>query len=144
MSSLKIKRNAIFYAIVSGVIIGLLLSLSACFEKEKLTGSDLKSNTFTILDNIRDQKLALLTKYFSDVQKTALNIVSDNIMLESFYTMQNNFQHNNKYAADHNLELKIDMQYAEKYGDFYDILFVDSSGFIFHSIRQEWDYQRNL
>ena len=138
------KHNIVVNSVVLCILIGLILTLSACFEKETIVSSNLKSNTFTILDNIRDQKITLLTNYFSDVQKTAIGIVTDKIMLESFYTIQNNFQRHNKYMLDPNLELKIDIQYAEKYGDFYDILFVDSSGFIFHSIMQEWDYHTNL
>jgi len=42
------------------------------------------------------------------------------------------------------LELELDSYNVEKYSDFYDILFIDSSGFIFHSIRKESDYHTNI
>jgi hypothetical protein len=42
------------------------------------------------------------------------------------------------------LEYETDVHYVKKYGDFYDILFVDSSGFVFHSIKHEADYHTNL
>lgn len=138
------NRNFIVGSVVFTILIGMLLTFSACFENETILNPDLKRNTFTILNNIRDQKIALLTKYFSDVQKTASGISTDRNMVESFYTIQNNFRRNDRYMLDPNLELKIDIQYAENYGDFYDILFVDSSGYIFHSIKQEWDYHTNL
>ncbi|MCP4703947.1 MAG: hypothetical protein GY865_05000 [candidate division Zixibacteria bacterium] len=139
---MKFKTELYILIIIS--VFCLLLLSPACFEDELVVDPDLKSNTFTILDNIRDQKIEILTNYFLDVQKTASNIIFDKIMLESFYTMQNNFRRNNKYSSDSDIELKIDIQYAENYGDFYDILFIDSSGFIFHSIKQEWDYQTNI
>jgi hypothetical protein len=45
---------------------------------------------------------------------------------------------------DLGLENRIDYLYSSKYYKFYDILFVDIDGFIFHTIKREDDYQTNL
>jgi hypothetical protein len=42
------------------------------------------------------------------------------------------------------LELELDMFYISKYGKFYDILFIDSNGYVLHSIKKESDYRTNL
>ncbi len=47
-------------------------------------------------------------------------------------------------VLDHKESQILDSHFVHAYGSFYDILFVDHQGFVFHSIKQESDHHSNL
>ncbi len=98
---------------------------------------DIKQQTFATLNAIKNSKREEIIRHFSDIGKTALAIKDDEIMLRCFEKLQQG-------SNSSSLEYAVDARYATAYGDFYDILFVDSSGYVFHSIKKERDYHSSL
>lgn len=99
--------------------------------------TDLKHQTFSTLKKIRITKKKDIIAYFSNLKKTAQSIRTDKQMLQAFSALQKN-------TRNLQLEHETDIRYVEAYSNFYDILFVDSTGYVFHSIRKERDYQTNI
>lgn len=133
---MKISR-VFFRRSLWGVLIlfsvALLLSLAA-----DEPSANVKSETFERLNDIRSEKKSKVFEYFTKVRRSASAIAKDDFMRRAFEQMMQSG------TAGRDLEFKIDERYVEKYGKFYDILFVDSSGYVFHSIRKESDYRTNL
>ncbi len=130
----KISKKVIV-VIIAGILVSLFLYILSGHESRE----NIKEVTFTRLAKIRNRKRQEVIKYFDNVQNIAFAIENDKVMLNSFDTIRKN-----NFAADGKLEREIDKHYVDKYGDFYDILFVDSTGFVFHSIKKESDYHKNL
>lgn len=100
---------------------------------------DIKAATFSRLERIRKAKKQETIEYFDNVRRLASGVKDDKVMLDFFDTLRQD-----DYLPDSSLEYEIDKHYVNKYGDFYDILFVDSTGYVFHSIRKESDYRKSL
>ncbi|MEE9466082.1 MAG: cache domain-containing protein [Candidatus Neomarinimicrobiota bacterium] len=101
--------------------------------------TDLKTTAFTRLGRIREAKKGELIFYFQNLERQAREIGNDDRMLEYF----SRFSSGDIDALSH-LDTELDIHYVTHYSDFYDILFVDTAGYIFHSIKRESDYHTNL
>lgn len=130
----KISKKLIV-VIMAGVLTSFFLYILTGHEPRE----NIKEATFARLAEIRNNKREEVIKYFNNVQSIALAIKNDKVMLNYFDAIRKN-----NFVADSELEYEIDKHYVSKYSDFYDILFVDSTGFVFHSIRKESDYHKNL
>lgn len=100
---------------------------------------DIKKVTFSKLGKIRESKKQQISDYFSNIIKVAEGLKDDNFMIRYFYKIKND-----KYWIKPEFEYEINKHFVSTYSNFYDILFVDPTGFVFYSIKQESDYQKNL
>ena len=114
------------------LILFFLSSLSSCKPS-----TDLKKATFSRLTKIRTEKKQKVINYFGTVRKLAFEMQTDKKMSRFFLEMKKN-------NGNLNLEYALDEYSVSRYGQFYDILFIDNSGYIFHSLRKESDYRTNI
>ncbi len=101
------------------------------------TGKELKQQTFTLISDIRAAKKQEVINHFETIQKQAQAIATDQQMLELFSQIE-------QQPYNHDIEFEIDKQYVTRYSNFYDILFVNPSGLIFHSVKKETDFRANI
>ncbi|MDH5719367.1 MAG: cache domain-containing protein [Spirochaetia bacterium] len=109
------------------------------FFYNKNPRNDLKLETFSILKKIRKEKKEEINRYFNEIKKSAINIKDDEKIKEYFLKLKE-MKEDLQYA----LEIEIDNHYVKRYGNFYDILFISPDGFVFHSIKKESDYKKNV
>ena len=98
---------------------------------------DIKTKMFSSLAKIRETKKQQVLDLFREIERSVGKIKTDKQMLGFFKQLRSG-------GDNPELEYELDKLYATRYGNFYDILFVDASGFVFHSIRKEEDYRKNL
>ncbi len=98
---------------------------------------ELNQQVFSRLHKVRIEKKEDIFQLLSEFQQKAFAINDDKEMHTYFKTILRN-----QVMPD--TEYKIDKKYVESYGDFYDILFVDTQGVVRHSIKRESDYKKNL
>lgn len=114
----------------------------------RIPGNNLIERNFRFLREIRDVKKEEIINYFAEIRNIAMGIASDKSMLDCFYQIKKYYRVAASGTDDResiqDKECEADVNFVTKYKDFYDILFVDSKGFIFHSIKQEDDYHTNL
>ncbi|MBE9527681.1 MAG: cache domain-containing protein [Proteobacteria bacterium] len=129
----RVFRRRLFFGALVLVLAALIL-----FSTDE-PSANVKLETFERLNSIRSEKKSEVFEYFSEVRRSASSIAEDSFMLRAFETIGQPGS-----AAVRDLEFKIDERYVTKFGKFYDILFVDPSGYVFHSIKKESDYRTNL
>ncbi|MDT8316492.1 MAG: cache domain-containing protein [bacterium] len=119
------------------VVLFLLLIGAGCSHS---ASKSIKESTFKRLSKIKKEKKAEVLRYFQGVMDKSYAIVDDGKMVRLF----NEIKAKPTLLAMQKLIFDMDVHFVTEYSDFYDILFVDESGFIFHSIKQESDYHTNL
>ncbi len=129
-----VSKKGIFISITITAVFFIILAINNLNPN-----TDIKKETFLRLRDILEEKKQDTIDYFHDISKLASEINNDTAMLKFF-----NFIRDNNYTVSSDLEYEIDKHYVMNYSNFYDILFVDSTGYVFHSIKQEADYQKNL
>lgn len=117
----------------------LLAALLAVYLAYDARPGDYQAAAFARLKKIKEQKKQEVLDYFKEVRRLAGGIVDDEAMTGFFKTVMES-----KSAAGPELEYQIDRHYVENYGEFYDILFVDETGVVFHSVKKESDYGKSL
>lgn len=106
--------------------------------------NSLKSDVLARLEGIKNQRKSELLAYFDRLRQKAHDVTRDKTMLQYFRLMQREPGKITSKAASLRMSFEVDRHYANNYGDFYDLLFIDTTGYVFHSIRQESDYHTNL
>lgn len=101
--------------------------------------TDLKTATFSKLKKIRQAKKKEILRYFTEAQKLASAISRDGRMVGHFLKLRAD-----RSILTPSVEFDIDQRYVTKYGVFYDILFLDEKGNVFHSVKKEADLGSNL
>lgn len=143
MYKYRMVRNLMrkYFRLLFPILIAAIFILG-CTDDPKVV--DTKTVVFNRLQKIRIKMKNSIEKYFADVHQTAIATSADSTLIHYFRKMLSFYsgQKNPEYQLQ--IEYEIDVHYVNHYGDFYDLLFVDSSGFVFHSIRQEPDYHSNL
>ena len=86
----------------------------------------MRRSTFIRLERIRQAEKQNLIFYFQNLERQAREIDGGTWMLEYF------FQFTQGNVALERLDTELEIYYLVNYSDFYDILFVDTSGYIFH------------
>lgn len=124
----------------AGTILGILAMILTCGCGND-SSRDYQAETFATLQNIRVEKEAALTDYFHHLHDLT-NMASTDTLLGGLFDKFKNGDPLTLYTAD--LENQIDLHFVNTYGDFYDLLWVDTSGFVIHSIRRESDYRTCL
>lgn len=92
------------------------------FEQLAKVRKKKKDEVYTLLDGLREKAFA----------------ITDDARMQGF------FRHIMAGKSVAGIEYQIDVGYVEKYGDFYDILFVDHDGVVQYSIKKESDYQKSM
>lgn len=128
-----VKKNKIIFTIL------VCLPALLFFYPKDTPFEDIKETTFGKLKEVRTSKKQKVVEYFHEVEHLAASILADDLIVQAFKTIQ---QHNNIPGKD--LEFALDEHYIKNYRNFYDILFVDPSGFVFYSFQRESDYHKNL
>jgi len=127
------KKSAFFYTLLCIAGVTLVAFLFFILPPKQ----DLKKKTFEHITKIRGQKKKEVIDYFANIKKQARAITDDRQMLHFFKLLKEN-----KYNPA--LEYEIDKHYVTSYGNFYDILFIDLEGEVFHSVKKEADYHNNI
>ena len=118
----------------------VLLASTGCnavFSSQAAPDLGIKRQTFAALAAIKNAKRQEIVRHFQEIRAVARGITEDMVMVDGFLSMQ-------RGASGASREYTVAERYANVYGDFYDILFVDSGGYVFHSIKKEQDYHSNL
>lgn len=122
------------------MVIGSITLLVFCFfQYVEYAKTDFPQDIWDRLAKVRSEKRERLTRYFAEIQGKAGKIKNDQKMLSYF-----GFFQQSQSADGSRDEYGLDKYYVENYSLFYDILFVDPNGWVFHSIRKESDYQKNI
>jgi hypothetical protein len=137
----QLKKATFFCAVA-------VLSLACNTEKSQ---TQFEENFYRKLENHLEQTKNQFEAYSSRIHADARSICADEIMTSFFKAKKQYYA----LARDtilpltivHSIEqLKRDIQnhYLNKYLNFYDILFVDTNGDIFYTIRKHKDYHKNI
>lgn len=113
--------------------------IAACGD---VSNYDIHNESFKRLLNVRSQKKTELIKYLADVHERAKMITSDDVMMSFFWANRHDETNPGRPSAE--AEYEMNKHYVNHYGDFYDILFIYSTGFVFHTIKRESDYHKNI
>ncbi len=106
---------------------------------------DPRQQTLARLDIVRDQAIADVQQHLAELKTTADGIAADAIMMDFFdglFCRSGDGSQRRVITPDQIQSLN--SHYVSRYGIFYDILFVEREGFVFHSIRRESDHRSNL
>ncbi len=122
----------------------VLLFLSACGSSADRgvqgivigSGAQIKADGFKRLAQIKDVKKQEVVNYFSSIQDKIEKVGKDQ-QLHEIYLQSKRLKNN----YDPRL---FEEKYVVDYSEFYDILLVDQTGFVFNSIRKESDFQKNV
>ncbi len=132
------KKNWIYGVstlLIIAVAAAVILFGSGIFPFE----GNIKEEGFRRLKRIKVERLAFLKKYYSDQEKSAMNLENDKLLIAEFLKMKEG-----DVQLSRQDEERIDDHFVLNYATFYNLLFIDSTGFVFHSIRQESDYLQNI
>lgn len=146
LESIRYGRLPVFKTISYAALCCMLLLVSCgCARAPR---HDSIHKYLKILDKIKASKKSQIIDYFGKIKQIVNEVSSDEKMLQCFRVMReyhaSNLTKKPENSSLFRLEYEMDVHFVEKYGDFYDILFVDSNGFIFHTVKHEADYHTNL
>lgn len=114
-------------------------------------GESIREETYVRLTRLRKEKKKQLFDYLERIRSTADSVKSDHAMLD-FFSIKRRYYQLQK-SSPPPIELKREIEklktnirehYIHRYLAFYDILFVDRNGDIFHTIRKQSDYHKNI
>ncbi len=131
----KVPKSLI--ARLSALVIALIIVVMLPFIQEK-PNIDINSKTFKYLSEIREDKKELTLGYFEEIENSAASIAHDEVMQNYFLRLASGTTPSIAMISG------LDRHFIENYGSFYDLLMVDTSGYVFHTIKQETDYRTNL
>ncbi len=135
----RLKHFLIWILPVAIVCLLLVYFFTTLGSSSPEPNANIKEETFAFLEDIRISRQATIIEQLTKMQQTAENINNDKQMIDFFVSIKNN-----DGFADGELEFEVDRHFVSNYYEFYDILFVDPTGFIFHSVLKESDWHTNL
>jgi hypothetical protein len=111
----------------------------------------LEQETYAMLDGARDGKQAQLTAYLTRMEDLARTVSRDTVM-QRYFNIKRRFWQLQQVEppppevrqAIGKLKDGIQKHYLAHYLAFYDILFVDRSGYVLSTMRRQGEYHRNL
>lgn len=125
------------------MVLIVLLAAPAC-ERE---ADDYRATTFLRLEKARNAKKEILIAELQRLWVTVARAADDEALREAFRSLNPNAASSLAASQDRDMTVRsllLDQHYVSRYGKFYDILFIDPTGFVFHSIKMESDYRQNL
>ncbi len=128
-----------FVVVVAGLLTAIGLLSAGADRAHRPVQGDTTEPSFRKLVAARADRKAQVVAYFDAARRLAEGIVEDTVMMDAFVAL-----HGRDGSLNPRDDLELDVHYVNRYGEFYDILFVDRSGYVFHSMRRESDYHSNL
>lgn len=130
------------YAVITvtaGVVVGLGLLRANPGSIEQAFSSEIYAPSFRHLTDTRQNRKAQVEAYFDAAHRLAAGVTDDSVMMAAFSSLRGKDGPPSGYD-----DLALDVHCVSKYAEFFDILLVDRSGYVFHSMRRESDYHSNL
>lgn len=124
---------------IVSVLFAMGLSAAIPGEGRPQAREDFTDPFYRKLSEVRQHRKTQVETYFNTIRHLADRIVDDNVMMNAFLELLNRDR-----ALSAISDLKLDTHYVSHYGEFFDILFVELGGYVFHSLRRESDYHSNL
>ena len=112
-----------------------LFLVLGCLEQES---TSLLTDTFHHLRIVKDSRQTEVIDYLTGLSTLAKESESNSILSELWDTYY--FDPKDYLKNSDDLD-KLDMEFTQHYGDFYDILWVDTNTYVFYSIKQERDFR---
>lgn len=128
-----------------------VVTMMAFFPIRVVHGGSINEETFQRLDNIREDKQQQLFEYLERISKNA-NAINVDELMQAFFHIKRKYYRLKKSSPPpeklarliEDLKKGVRRHYLHNYLSFYDILFIDREGDIFHTIRRQGDYHKNI
>lgn len=114
---------------------GLLIVAS----EDTISADDIMAESFAALQEIRLEKEQEVQELLNQLKAVAYGVATDSRMMEYFDILLRNGG-----GIGTSLQTEMDEHFLTAYDNFYDVLFVDSTGLVFHSMKHESDFRSNL
>ena len=128
----------------------LFVFLVACTNKTN-TGMKGLDDYYEVLEEVLSSRKNQLQDYLKNIQLKAEMVQTDELMINFFEAKNNYYLAKKEIDIPHDIEQsisllkqKIQSHYLANYRQFYDILFVNTLGDIFYTIRKQSDYHKNI
>ncbi|MBF0444681.1 MAG: hypothetical protein HQL68_03765 [Magnetococcales bacterium] len=126
----------------------IYIQLTVGFVLTGCSGSSwniVKTNTFDHLEQIRTHKKEIILNRLESLLVKVHHAEKDSVLLAAFQLLGDT----SGFIKPDNSVLRktldgLDLHFVSQYGEFYDILLIKKSGYVFHSIRMESDFHSNL
>jgi len=133
------------------ILLPLVMSLAFAGVPSALAGKGPCDWAFVNLEYARNEKVEQLRRFCDYIHERVTCLRHDEALIEFFYvnlkytdTVHNDSLPDKVHRRIEELRQDAIDYYANTYLCFYDLLFVDTSGFVFYTIRKESDYHANL
>jgi hypothetical protein len=126
-----------------------ILVLSACTQEYKKENKP--DNIYMLLQDVLKERKENLVNYMNESLQLAKKIQNDENMISFFKTKRDYYHLKKNGPVPENLDIQIEKlkeninhYYIVNYQSFYDILFIDTQGEIFYTIKKQADYHQNI
>lgn len=126
-------------AAMLAVLVAVVLLAAIPGQERQPAVRDFTEPFYRKLADVRSKRKGQVMAYFDAVRRLAEGVAHDTFMMDAFQKLQ---RLNRAPSPDY--DLRLDVHYVNRYGAFFDILFVGRNGYVFHSLRRESDYHSNL
>ncbi len=104
-----------------------------------------KKATFSKLESVRNEKKAKVTHYLDQQKARGVQTCQNNDVTDYFQKLHYLYRNNGYGSLEYvRLEHSINMLFVTELDKFYDILFIDSEGDIFFTVKKENDFLGNI
>ncbi len=134
----RITKYAVAVAI-AGVPAAIGLRITRPTGVQPPAWGDVAGPFFERLATARGERKAQIVAYFQAARRSAEGVLEDPVMMDAFAALRGRSD-----PPDPLRDLQLDLHFVNCYGEFFDVLFVDGNGYVFHSMRRESDYHSNL
>ncbi len=125
------------------ILVLLLLAVLAGCENHR-NSCEVADDIWKGLEKVLSDRREEVASHLKSLHQIALRAGEDSTLSDWFSRIQELTDNQTLGEANPQLQTALDHHFVEKYGVFYDMLLVDTTGFVFHSIRQESDYRSSL
>ena len=123
-------------------VIYVALGLTACGAPQV---ENIAVKTFAMLDGVREDKTKTISTYLDKLQEKVTIAKHDQDLVDLFYQTRKSQDVQSSSRQNFTKQaFALDKHYVQDYGEFYDILFVDKGGLVFHTVKMESDFHKNI
>jgi hypothetical protein len=109
-----------------------------------VSAAGLHAETFERLDKARADRRSTIEARLAHLAAKTEHVGDDPILMRLFSETRGTTMGTEATHMLGKASLELDQHYVEQYSEFYDILFVDTDGLVFFSVKMESDFRRNL
>ena len=124
--------------------VGFASTILASETSASVSAAGLRAATFERLDKARADRRSTIENRLAYLTAKIEHAGEDPVLMRLFAETRRTTTGSKTNRLLGKAGLELDRHYVERYGEFYDILFVDEDGLIFFSVKMESDFQRNL